>query len=256
MLFRNSAQIVPSLEIKHEFSELKRDSLYNLSVALTASAKLKSLDEYKKNLKDINISLSKSEDDSRKTWMLGRVALAASQMDDEKTVADTLIQLKKLLPNVKKDACYAWALGYMAAINTNEYKENKEKMLEAVKFLTKAADVLWAHVMNLQAAAKEGDQDCFNEILVQMKKYTKKETIAEALSTIPQDDWQAWALGIVLKAAATIRKKELYDELLEPSRLAITDAIKVNSMANALLAELDADLAVSLIEKRPTSKVY
>lgn len=243
------------LDTKHAFSALKGDSLYNLSVALMASAKLKLHTDYIKNLKDIKSHLSKARDNSNKAWMLGRIALSASQMDDKATVASTLIPLKSILKNseVEKDAYYAWALGYIAAIDTREYEEHKTEMLSVTDHLARLnkspSDVLWAYVIDLQAAATAKDKNCFGETLEKIKTFVEKEMVTDALSVIPQEDWRAWALGITLKATAMIGNIELYKELIESTYAAVIDARNAGKMANALLAQLDMESAALLIIK-------
>lgn len=125
-------------------------------------------------------------------------------------------------------------------------------MLNASAFLTKnlisLSDVLWSHVMNVQAAARANDIETFNHILADMIKLTEESTVNTALLHIPESDWRAWAIGIVRLAAATIRDDSLCHELDAFHQESIQSARKANSTANAMMAylcEVDASLALS-----------
>lgn len=242
----------PPLDINSVFAELKTDSLYNQSVKLYASALLKHA-EYTKSLSTIQKSLDSAPNDAFKAWMLGRVTLAAALLEDKVTVEKTLPLLKSLLSDkkVEENEFSAWALGYIAAVNPDEYKDYKEKMISAADKLTKPADALWAHVMNLQAAARAKDDSTFQYILNQMITFTKKTTVAEALAEIPASDWQAWALGIAAESSAIMGKKELYDDLKKALDAAIVQA---GSTANGMLAQISAISASDRISENSSSK--
>lgn len=229
-------------------SELKTDSAYNSSVVLYASALLMKKKRYVEALNAIKAELAKKPNDSFKAWMWGRIVLAATHFGDKATVDEMLPELKSLLPQVAKDENYAWALGYLAAVNPKEYEQNKQAMMDAAKALKKPADALWAHVMNLQAAARQDEKADFYSILMDMRIYTGKTTIAEALAQIPATDWRAWALGIATESAAIMGDKDLYAELNQPIADAITEAVGAKSMANAMLAQINATKASELMQ--------
>lgn len=252
MFFRENSA-APDIDPAATLAELKTDSAYNSSVVLFAAALLKNEKRYKEALTAIQEQLK--EDTSFKAWMLGRIVLAATHMDDKETIAKITPVLKNLLKNVEKDECHAWALGYLAAINPAEFKENCDVMLQAANALTKKpGDTLWAHVMNLQAAARAHDETIFNKILSEIKSFTQKETIAEALAVIPADDWRAWALGITAESATTMRNKDLYQELSSPLLEAIKEAVNLKSMANAMLAKISATAADCLPKQSNVKK--
>src|SRR5689334_16242306 len=103
--------------IRDTLSELKTDLAYDASVVLYASALLMKKKRYMEALKAIKAQLAEKPNDSFKAWMLGRIVLAATHFGDTATVDEMLPLLKSLLPEVAKDQNYAWALGYLAAVN-------------------------------------------------------------------------------------------------------------------------------------------
>lgn len=156
----------------------------------------------------------------------------------------------------------AWALGYLAALDLEEYQKNKEEMLKAANALREAKDALekpanalWADVMNLQAAARAHDKPTFELILKQMQQFTGKETVADALAQIPANDWRAWAMGMVSESAALMGDVKLYQELNQPLSAAIHEAMSNKSTANAMLAQISADTAEKLTQPRQTRTV-
>lgn len=235
-----------------------KENAYNLSVVVLASAQYADKEKYTKSLPILLSVLKKMEDNSFKSWMLGRVVLAAKLTKDNETLALCLPDLKKLLSSVKKDKLSTWAWGYLAALDADEYKSASKHMLDASAFLTVEylkskqkttdaksdddavvlSDVLWSHVMNAQAAALANDNETFDAILSDMKKVTGKSSVIDALSQIPESDWQAWAIGIVKLAASTIRNESINEQLSRPLRESILAARKANSDANAVLAYL------------------
>lgn len=258
-----------------------KDDQYRLGMVLYASAKQGDEKLYRKTL----LSMTKDEKDSKQNsynaWQLGRVLLAADCINDSTTVKSTLSELKTLLAdtNTPKDAFTAWAWGYLAALNDDEYKLAKNNILTSAQILTeqyqkakdnsqesktalqaKLSDALWALVMNAQAAANAKDGEAFQFILEQIKKITGQNTVALALSTGLQrlsdsNDYPAWALSIVRLAAATIGDQALYKELEQPLQESIQGAknamnsqsekIVYGARAEATLAQLD--LALSII---------
>jgi hypothetical protein len=223
--------------------EAKANSPYDISIIVLSSAELKEEACYKANLNKLEVILETLPNDSFKSWMAGRIALAAKTMDDKNTLTKWLPKLKEILNECKEknkeDASSAWAWGYRAALDANEYKESRENMLSAARSISKPADALWAYVMNIQAAAHMQDGQTYNQILDEMKTLTRKSSVGEALSEIPSNDWQAWALTIVSSAAATINDKDLVHELEQPTRNALQEACKLNLMANAMMAQIN-----------------
>lgn len=234
--------------VKDTLTELKTDSAYNASVVLYASALLMKKKRYAEALNAIKDQLAKNPNDSFKAWMLGRVVLAATHFGDTATVDEILPLLKSLLPEVTKDQNYAWALGYLAAVNPEEYEQNKQAMMDAAKALKNPADALWAHVMNLQAAARKQEKADFYSILMDMMEFTGKTNIADALAQIPANDWRAWAIGIATESAAIMGDKDLYNELNQPLDAAIAEAVGAKSMANAMLAQINLKNAAELMQ--------
>ncbi len=245
------------LDVPAMLKTLKTDSTYNSSVVLYAASLLHDSELYKKTLAEFNIQLKKEPNNSFKAWMLGRLVGAAENINDKKAVKKAQRQLKILLKkDIAHDEFRAWSLGYLAALNSEEYQQNKEEMIKAANALEKAKDALekpanalWAHVMNVQAAARANDETTFESILERMKQFTGKETVAEALAQIPANDWRAWAMGIVSESAALMGDKKLYQELSQPLSSEINKAVS-NSTGNAILAQVSANTADTLMQSR------
>ncbi len=255
-----------------------RGAILKTSVVLYASSLLNDSEIYAKALSEINAQLEKEPHNSRKAWMLGRLLLAKKNKIDhmkgemkdktvdeetrleleklEKDIEATRNQLKNLLnSDIANDKMRAWALGYLAALDLEEYQINKEEMIKAANALTESSDALWADVMNLQAAARAHDEPTFELILKQMQQFTGKETVAEALAQIPADDWRAWAMGMVSESAALMGDVKLYQELNQPLSAATHEAVSKESTANAMLAQISADTAEKLMQPHQTRAV-
>lgn len=278
-----SSRFEVNQNIQFLLSEAKDDE-YRLGMVLYASAIQGDEKIYSQSLLKMKQKLDKLSL-SYQTWRLGRILLAADCMNDLLTKKRTLADLKVLLanPNITKDAFSAWALGYLAALNNDEYKTYKNEMLAAAQALTeqyghakinhddsnntqaKLSDALWAWVMAIQAAANAQDNITFNFILDQIKIITTQKTISDALSQelkrlSDSNDYPAWAMSIVQLSAATIGNQSIFDELEKPLHVSIQGAKETikssdeknsySARAEATLAELNSVLSVIRINEK------
>lgn len=240
------------LDVSAILKTLKTDDAYNSSVLLYAASLLNDSELYSKASSEMDKHLKNAPVNSFMAWMFGRELLAAQNMNKTAAVEKLRLQLKALLKPgvVENDRCRAWALGYLAALNDTEYQEYKDEMIKAANALTEPADALWAHVMNLQAAARANDEPTFKLILRQMTRFTGKATVSEALAQIPATDWQAWAAAMTLKSAAQIGDTQLTEELNKSLPVVIQQAVSIKSMPNAMLAQITEDEADALMQTR------
>ncbi len=273
-------------------SEPAASDAYKLSIVLLASAQQGDENFYKTTLLKMQTSLNAVTQNSYKTWLLGRLLLASDSIADRQVVMETESELTALLndKSTAKDNFSAWAWGYLAAINNQDYKTAKKEMLAAANTLTEQyqqeklitkdqkklqgmlSDALWAWTMDAQAATDANDQETFNYILTQIKLVTGQKTIALALSTgllrVPgSNDYPAWALGIVRLSAATIGDRHLYHELRKPLKKSIQDANTAmkstdkndaySATAEMTLAELNLELGkLRWKQQLPRAKSY
>lgn len=228
------------INIPQLFSELVKnpESAYNHSIILLSSAMLGDHEAYVKARINLWKKLNSSKNDSFKTWMLGRIAVAGTYMGKNEDVEQTLKHLKPLLKKCKKDEMSAWGWGYLASVNNEEYKNAKETMLAAVADAPTEADKLWVHVMNMEAAAVAGDKDIYDRIANEMQTLTHKTSLVEAVSQIPEKDWQAWGLAKVRKAAMVLEKDADAQALEQPTQAAIKNAMLKDMKACVMMAEL------------------
>lgn len=228
---------------------------YHLSVLLLVCVQ-ESKRDYENIRNEMLSALGKMtpEQNSKKAWLLGRVLVAAKAMNDQKTVENTQVALRDLLnsPATMKDEYSAWGWGYLANADEAEYKKTKTAMVNAAENETRKyeeaptktkdmlSSVLWAWVMNLQAAANASDEETYKEALSQIKSATTEKTLASALSKgIPEGDYQAWAFSITYHAAQKMEDKAICAELKPALDASIYRAEKdgEKSMAEAILAQ-------------------
>lgn len=243
--------------------ETENGDAYQLSLPLLASAQQGDEKTYNKILPKMKKALahiSGNDKNSYKAWLLGRMLLAADVLG-EKTVA-IKIRMTTILQSkfTKKDEYFAWALGYLASSSPTEYKKYKQEMMNTAYALnniyenakenqqTHLSNALWAWVMNLQAAANAKDQETYNKILNEIKKITQTFSISSALTTGLQrtsqsNDYPAWALSIVYRAAKKMEDRPLIFELENSLSNSIQEAKKANANAEMILSELNKALA-------------
>lgn len=228
------------INIPQLFSELAKnpESTYEHSIILLSSAMLGDHDAYVKARNNLWKKLNHSKNDSYKAWMLGRMAVAGTYMGENGDVEQALKHLKPLLKKCKKDEMSGWGWGYLASVNKEEYKNAKEMMLAAVAEAPTQADKLWVHIMNMEAAATMNDQDTYDLIVNDMKTLTKKLSLVEAVSQIPEKDWLAWGLAKVLKSAKIFKKETDVQELEQASQIAIKHAQLNNMKGCVMMAEM------------------
>lgn len=275
MDYVNKAEV--SADIK-KLAEGKED-IYSLSIPLIASAQQGDKEFYAVVLAKMNAAMAKTEDSPFKAWILGRVLLAADSIGDQTTINDTQVKLSKVLndisskikPSTELDyAMYTWANAYLAALNSDQYLLNRDRMLLTANNLSKIyqsnpnpdalSNAVWAWVMSVQAAANANDKTTYDYILSQIKTLSGKPTVQTALEfslgrTDQSSDYPAWAIGIVRLSAATEKDQSQYNELgnaLENSIQAAKDwgtkpnqtsANQWKATAEATLGRLNAELA-------------
>jgi hypothetical protein len=212
---------------------------------------VKNNDLYEKILPQMKKSLKKipengEQNNSYKSWLLGRVLLAASDVQDKPTMNELQPNLENLLKNnaTTKDEYSAWGWGYLAALDETTYNNNKEEMFKASANLTKPGDALWAYVMDLQAAAKAKKKEDFYRIINHIKEIAQQDSLAASLTNgISQDDYQPWAIAIARRAGANIGDHDLYHQLKKPYEDSLKQAQAEKRNVAALLAELNNFIA-------------
>lgn len=263
-----------TIEGVNELLKTAKDDAYLLSMPLLTSAILSDKEHYQKVLHDMTHAMQKNPPEKNQysfyAWLYGRVLLASLHIDDGETIANTQKQLKTLLQNenTAKDRFSAWALGYLATLNTHEYSRLRMDMREAGDLLTTyyfeirddkkshtdkiqeaRSDALWAWVMFLQAAAIYDDYAFYQYSLEQMKRISNESQVSLALAkgllrTSASNDYPAWAMAMTRLAAVTIADQTLYAELEKPLLKSIDDAKLAQAKAEVILAQVNNQLAM------------
>lgn len=192
-----------------------------------------------------------------KAWMQGRLLVSGSAMNDQRAVSQASKKLADLLNQpVDNLAFTTWAWGYQASLNRAEYTISKKPMLENTEKLTAhykkskshsdLSDAMWSWIMNINAAAMAGDKETYQQIKQHMQSAAEAETIPLALQTgllrtRESNDYPAWGLSMVRRAAAMMDDQALFRALEKP----LTDSIEKADKASAEygLAVLDNQLA-------------
>lgn len=280
----NGVSFAEREKIKAIISELAvAQDPYTASLPLLISAKLGSetysqvLAQMLRLLNEHNTAPEKfpawQRSNSFKAWMWGRVLLAADAMNDAEIVTLAKDQLTGLLNQRRSDsdqgAFFAWAWGYRAALSSSEYQACKDIMMQEARVLTQQyksllqdpeskpdavhaslSNAMWAWVMNIQAAAIDGDQDIYDEIKRQIKLTAGKATVAEALQTAllrtaESNDYPGWGMATVRNAASIKgNDEELMKELEKPLADLITGAERAQAKAEYALSVLDNELVL------------
>jgi hypothetical protein len=214
-------------------------------------------------------ALGTANQNSFRAWMYGRMLIAAKNMGDQTNADKTLIHLKNVLndKNTYSDRFTAWAWGYLASFNDQEYQAAKNEMeLLAAKLTAHYVDVnksnesadkkqearsdaLWAWVMNAQAAANANDMGIYHHALERMQFITGEHTVSDALSkgllrTSASNDYPAWAIGMTRVDAITILDRKLYMELDDTLKNSIDASIKAQAKAETFLAQVNREWAL------------
>lgn len=256
-----------------------KEDIYSLSVPLIAAAQQGDERLYKNLLTKMNDAMNKTEASTFKTWILGRVLLAADSMNDTNTVQVTQANLANMLRDIDTNigvssdlnyAMYTWAYTYLAAIDTNQYFAVRDKMLATAQNLSFIANssptstdtlsnAIWAWVMASQAAANANDKTTYDYILTQIKALQNKSTVKDALEsaltrTDSSSDYPAWALAILSLSAASMHDHDTYNELQSAVANSIqtakdwgnkanqTSANQWKATAEAVLGKLNCEL--------------
>jgi hypothetical protein len=201
---------------------------------------------------------------SFKSWMWGRVLLAADSMNDGTTISIAKNKLAVLLEEkiTPQDslAFFTWGWGYRAALDQKEYDASYKKMFDGAMQLTARyrggkgdhdalSNALWAWVMNLPAAANADDTHKYTWIKQQILFLTGETSVTNAiekglLRTAASNDYPAWALAKIRCAAVTMNDKELYQEIDTELNSSISASKDAGAKAEYVLAVLESELAL------------
>jgi hypothetical protein len=248
---------------------------YAASLPLIAAAELGDAKRYEasKNqmLKTLDILDEKPttfaewmRNNSFKSWMWGRVLLAANSIGDPATQSIAKNKLATLLDEkpAQQDslAFFTWGWGYRAALDKKEYQTSYKEMFDGAMRLTARyrgglgdhdalSNALWAWVMNLPAAANAGDSHKYAWIKQQILFLTGEKSVTSAiekglLRTTASNDYPAWALAKIRCAAVTMNDKDLYQEIETSLNSSISASKEAGAKAEYVLAVLEAQLAL------------
>ncbi len=248
--------------IKFLYTAANKDE-YRLSIVLLASAQQGDRELYHKVLPEMQTALNhlpkSSQSNTYKAWLLGRVLLASTSMNDKKTTRVIKRRLEQLLHNnvTPKDAFAAWGWGYLAGSDKEEHEKIKNTLLSAALAIRKKPDALWAWVLILQSSAQAQDKLTYVYAINQIKSATGQNSISKGLSSI---DYPAWALAITYLAAVKMEDHKLREELEKPVLVFIYAAQKTAKLkdekiaygatAEATLAQLSLTQAKLILAKR------
>lgn len=165
--------------------------------------------------------------DSFQAWMLGRMSIAALNINDLQSaqtfyeiISDFLIR-----PEIKQstDPTTAWAAGYLleyeARVNPEMYYAHIDGLLmranlaiEKAKAEQALSTIAWIHIVNLNAAAHAKDETNYQQIKIALGNQdvvgdvieddkTIDQNILNVLKQIPLEDFRAWAYAWTLQAS-------------------------------------------------------
>lgn len=252
----------------------KEVDAYSVSMPLLVSAQLGNNQQYIKSTVLMSKAIDSMNDDPFKAWIYGRIIFAAHSMKDPYTEASTKRKLDILLEKLLKDdtTCLDrfknWSLGYIAALNKEEFVKAKEPMISGANHLSDTyvkvnasdvskekkqevrSDALWAWVMITQAAANAQDKEVYENAITQILSITKQSSLSNALSkgllrTAASNDYPAWAIGIVRLAAQTIGDNDRFEELGATLENSIAEAKEGSKIQEFLLASVNGQLAIA-----------
>lgn len=291
----NNANFDGKDELVTELNTL-RDSAknpYEISMVLLASATLGEEKRYETDhdrmvnalkvldSKDSPSAWSDMNNHAWKAWLDGRLCLAeviAKKIASPQSKKWLLSHLAFHEKSSNEDlAFYAWASGYRAALDRNEYAISKKEMeIAGLKLIniykeevkkdqakegqipkTQAAlsNAIWALVMNLSAAAYAKDKKVYKSIKNQLMLLTEKKSVTEALETgllrtAASNDYPAWALAKVRVAAAIMEDNELY----KSNGKALEKAIAKADGYERVLSTLEGKLAMLIAGEKLQAK--
>lgn len=199
--------------------------------------------------------------DSRKAWLLGRLAQSAAQMNIQNKVSETTSAIDDLLKDASLDAYGTWAIGYIAGLDKAQCDAKKELCTQGAMALTEKynsielagkekdaarSDALWAWVMIVQAAAHAPDSALY-------EKCWQHITPLLDQGGIPIDDFNAWGSGILYFAAIKMEDKARFETIKHTFQNALE---KTPSAEDRFLAELNQFLAHEHVEKLQADNAF
>lgn len=262
------AQITPAPLTQAPLSTDNTTSLAaeKLTLPLLTSALSRNYGQYATLLSRILEELNTNADPhfSYQAWILGRVLLAASYMKDSNTADKVANLMLRLLQDnaTEHNEYYAWAWAYLVNYYSDQpelYEKYKTEMLNSADYYVTEApkqlsNIVWARVLEALAAANAKDAVQYEVIVNSIKADTKQKNLLNALNTIPDHDYQAWAKAMLAEAAAKVNDLKTYDAIkptLEQALAAPSENNNYSLQEGNILAKLTLDLAEQSISKEP-----
>lgn len=214
-------KLVIDLRRKRAGNNIDKLSLSLLEVAMLGETK-----QYQKILSKLNSLEGESEE---QVLLHGRTLFAAYLMNDIGTLNRAKKEiLKEIIPRDDQAHLLIFALAYLVAVDSNEYRNRISELLHCCDELSTedASNAIWAYILLLQASAIHYDETTFNTIVAKVNELTGCKSLAESLENC---DHPSWGLGIAALAAISLKQHELYATLWDACGKACDIAAKEHS---------------------------
>ncbi|MHB1948105.1 MAG: hypothetical protein ACYCQI_08335 [Gammaproteobacteria bacterium] len=250
-----------------------------LSIVIIASAQCVYREAYTKALNALRPLLDDPfcvEGQPFRGYMMGRVLWAAKMMNDTETLNRYIPQLYKILASKGKSEDRAFALSMLAIADDKNYKSiqphmwamtehlkewyntcvkyaasNPDKVEEAKPYIQEAlTHYVWSLVLNFLAALKGEDYSVRSLVRSALEEVGKSHHPVDGLLNIPEDQGQAWAIGLMranifrgrlpVVIIPRLKAKEYHEKFAEAFDKSIQSAREKNLVAPALMGTLSS----------------
>mgnify|MGYP006976751581 CR=1 FL=1 len=141
----------------------------------------------------------KEELDGYIAWLFSRVYYTTTISPVGSLIDFQLSSIKSFLSNKTDnyDQYYAWAYGYYSQ-DKSFYDAKKDIFSTLIESCKNPTDRFWAYTLFLNSATKNQDFEHYSKLQEAFLKETNTSSLVEAGQKIPYQDYQGWALSLML----------------------------------------------------------
>ncbi|GAB4393459.1 MAG: hypothetical protein Tsb005_11810 [Gammaproteobacteria bacterium] len=193
------------------------------------------------------------------TWLLSRAMIAAQRFNDQ-VQADLLAQLTRqlLITHAVNDSYNGRAWSYLLRYYSQQQPELYQRYRHHVyRFINQLEiqhvnpiDILWARVLELQAAAQAKDTALYHDITTMLAGNTHTQW-SDRFKHLPRREYPAWALSLARLAAITMQDVSAYQNLQQPLKQAMASS---RNSSDVVLAWVNEQLALIIAAQHPNTK--
>jgi len=148
------------------------------------------------------------------SWLYGRINYSNKLAGIKPDMDMLYFSLVKDYLNQKsdsEDSYDVWARGYFC-LDKPYYDTQKDSLIATIPKMSSTNDKLWSQTLLLSAASEHNDVEFYQKVKNEICSLAEEENVNQALKKIPLEDFQGWALSLLLASEVKLFSKNKLTE--------------------------------------------